>query len=74
MKKRFIKIKAINDAVDLSKNASHVEGDVLLMKGKYIIDVKSLMGIMSIDTSTGVTIEYPEDEEWFDAYLMRFEE
>lgn len=73
MKKRFIKIKAINDAVELSKNASHVEGDVLLIKGRYVIDAKSLMGIMSIDTSTGVTIEYPKDEEWFDEYTKQFE-
>lgn len=64
-----ISINTIKDMMDFVNEASKVFGDVLIRKGKYVIDGKSIMGILSIDPSTGITIEYPEDATDFEAFL-----
>lgn len=73
MKSKFIKITGITDASNLVKNASNVEGEITLRKGRYAIDCKSIMGIFSIDISTGVTVEYPEDAIEFENFISQFE-
>lgn len=64
-----ISINTIKDMMDFVNEASKVFGDVLIRKGKYVIDGKSIMGILSIDPSTGITIEYPEDATDFETFL-----
>lgn len=71
---RYIKMTNITDLTTFVVNASKVEGDVIVRKGKYVIDGKSLMGLMSIDVSTGATVEYPEEAKEFDAYVQQFEQ
>jgi len=69
MKTKFVKILGIKDMTDFVKAATAIYGDVICRKGKYAVDGKSLLGVMSIDLSTGVTVEYPEDAEDFEAFL-----
>ena len=69
MVSKQICINTIKDMMDFTNEASKVFGDVLIRKGKYVIDGKSIMGIVSIDPSTGVTVEYPEDAAEFEAFL-----
>lgn len=71
--KRVIKMSQIKDATDLVQRATMVEGDVTITKGKYSIDAKSVMGIFSLDLTTGVTIEYPDDATAFDDFIKAFE-
>ena len=73
MKTKYIKIHGITDVTKLAQEAYKVDGDICLKKGKYVVDGKSLMGIMSIDVSTGVTIEYPEDAIEFEDFISHFE-
>ena len=40
--------------------------------GRFVIDAKSIMGVMSIDMSTGVTIKYSESETDFDNYILKY--
>lgn len=63
----------IKDAMDLIQKATMVDGDVIITKGKYSIDAKSIMGIFSLDLTTGVTIEYPNDATAFDDFIKAFE-
>ena len=72
MKTLFIKVSAIADVSKLCNMASAVDGDVIVRKGKYVIDGKSLMGLFSLDMSTGVTIEYPEDAIAFEEFVEQF--
>ena len=72
MKTLFIKMSAIADVSKLCNMASAVDGDVTVRKGKYVIDGKSLMGLFSLDMSTGVTIEYPEDAIAFEEFVEQF--
>ena len=72
MKKAVIKIREINDATELVNKALRVEGHVTASKGKYCVDCKSLMGVFSLDLSTGVIIEYPEAAKEFDNFIRQF--
>ena len=71
--KRVIKMSQIKDATDLVQRATMVDGDVIITKGKYSIDAKSMMGIFSLDLTAGVTIEYPDDATAFDDFIKVFE-
>ena len=72
-KSKFIKMNNVTDVMNFVKEASKIEGDVTVLKGRYIIDGKSIMGVMSIDMSTGMTVEYPADAVDFENFISQFE-
>ena len=72
MKTSVIKMSAFTDYTLLVTEASRVDGDVTLSKGRYSVDAKSLPGVFSLDLSGGATIEYPEDAFAFDQFLFRY--
>lgn len=73
MKKKYISIKTIPELSEFLSHSNNVEGDVIIHRGKFIIDAKSIMGIMSIDISEKCMIEYPEDAIEFEQYITKFE-
>lgn len=73
MKTKFIKMSNINDIVNFVNEASKVESDINVLKGRYVIDGKSIMGVLSIDLSTGMTVEYPEEATDFENFISKFE-
>lgn len=73
MKNKYIKITSINDLSNFVIEASKVDGDVLIYRGKYCIDGKSMLGLMSIDISDKCKIEYPEDAIEFEKFIKQFE-
>lgn len=72
-KSKFIKMNSVTDVMNFVKEASKIEGDVTVLKGRYIIDGKSIMGVMSIDMSTGMTVEYPANAVDFENFISQFE-
>lgn len=74
VKSMFVKINGISDIQAFVKEASYVEGDIEVRKGRWCIDAKSLMGMFSIDCSTGVTVVYPADAVEFQNYLKQYED
>lgn len=72
MKSLFIKINSITDITDMVRMASQVDGDVEIRKGRWCVSASSLMGVMSIDMSTGVTVVYPEEAEYFESFIEKF--
>lgn len=72
LKRAVIKINDIKNIYEFQKRASSVAGEVILSKGKYVVDAKSILGIFSIDTSTDVTIIYPSDDSAFDNFVQQF--
>lgn len=58
MQIKTIKIEKIDDIKTFIKLAGRVDGDINVSKGIYIVDGKSAMGLMSIDLSSGVRVEY----------------
>ena len=73
MKQKYIKIININDLSKFVLEASKVEGDVLVYRGKFCVDGKSLMGMMFINIYNGGRIEYPEDAVEFEKYITQFQ-
>lgn len=72
-KSKFIKMNSVTNVMNFVKEASKIEGDVTVLKGRYTIDGKSVMGVMSIDMSTGMTVEYPADAVDFENFISQFE-
>lgn len=73
VKSMFVKMTGIKDITDLVKYATGVEGDIEIRKGRWCVDAKSLMGVMSIDMSGGATMVYPADALDFENYIKQFE-
>lgn len=72
MKTKIIKITSVTDITNFVREAQKVYGDVTVKKGRYVIDGKSLMGMFSLDGSTGLTIEYPETAYAFEEFIEPF--
>ena len=70
---KIIKITQIADVYDFVNEAGKVDGDVLLKRGNYVVDGKSVMGVFSLNLSQPVTISYPIDATEFDNYVKTFE-
>ena len=73
MKTKYIKIESLTDLSQFVIKASEVNGDILIYRGKYCVDGKSLLGLMSINISDKCKIEYPEDAIEFEKYITQFE-
>ena len=72
VKSMFVKMTGIKDITDLVKVANGVEGDIEVRKGRWCVDAKSIMGVMSIDLSGGATIIYPSEAIDFENYIKQF--
>ena len=72
MKKEYIQITGLNDVYEFLRQATNVDGEVTLYRGKYAIDAKSILGVFSMDMSNKVMIEYPEDAAAFEEYIKQF--
>ena len=48
MKNKFVKIYGIVDATKLVELSTQIEGDVIIKRGKFSEDGKSILGIFSI--------------------------
>ena len=72
IKNSTIRIDSLSDVYTFIREASKVYGDVIIKRGKFVIDAKSVMGVFSIDMSNEVTISYPEEAVEFDKFLDKF--
>ena len=50
-----------------------MNGEVSVYRGKFCVDGKSLMGIVSLNTAEGCRVEYPDDAVAFDEFISIFE-
>lgn len=73
VKSKFIAFNQITDLNQFINNASKVDGEVLLQKDYYIVNGKSILGVMSIDVSKGVNVVYPADAYEFEQFIEQFE-
>ena len=72
MIRKYIQITGLNDVYEFLRYATKVDGDVTLLRGKYAVDAKSILGVFSIDMSNKIIVEYPESAEDFDRYIQKF--
>lgn len=72
-KSKLIKINMIEDLKELVNKAAEVEDEVLLQHGYYIINCKSILGVLSLDLSKEVNIVYPAYAVEFEQFVENFE-
>lgn len=73
MNTRTIALKTIFDLDTFIKKANAVDGDVLVYRGKFVVDGKSVLGVMSLDLTDGFIVEYPSDAIEFEQFLSKYE-
>ena len=74
MKVMTVRIIGVADAATLVEHAKEINTDVTIRHGKFCIDGKSILGVLSLDMSDGVQVEYDENETEFENWLRRFED
>lgn len=71
-----IKLNNFSDIKKFTNEVTKFEGDIDLVKGRYIIDAKSTMGIFTLDLSNPVDVViYSDDKkeiERFNEVMERF--
>lgn len=68
-----IKLTDLTDIKEFVTLASKIDGNVIIQRGAFSVDGKSLMGIISIDTSSYVDVIYPENNPAFTQFIKQFE-
>lgn len=69
MASKTIIINEFSKIAPLVAAAKAVDGDVIMKSGRWVVDCRSLLGVMSLALDLGVTVEYPDDAVIFQKYL-----
>lgn len=73
MKNKYIKFSNFNDLTLFLLKAKEVKGDILVYRGKFCVDGKSLIGMIFINAFEGCKVEYPKYAIKFEEYLSKLE-
>lgn len=68
-----IKLNIINDIKEFLATVTKIDEDVDLIKGRYIIDAKSTMGLFTVDLSEPVKIVIHSDNKDFLELFRKWE-
>lgn len=70
----LMQVERVKEFVDA---ANKFESDIDIMMGRYIINAKSIMGVLSLDLSSAVDIvihsENPQEITYFNNVMAKFE-
>ena len=69
MKQRRIMLKTVEDAKNFVAAATKCDFDVDVFYNRIVIDAKSILGVISLDLTKILTVEYNGDNEAFEAFL-----
>lgn len=72
MKTMQVKIRGITDAALFAEYANEQRGDIVVKKGKFCVDGKSILGVLSLDMTSGATVEYPDNATNFENFIKEF--
>lgn len=73
MKQRRIMLPGMAEAKEFVDEASKCDFDIDVFYNRVIIDAKSILGVLSLDLSRILTVQYNGDSAKFDAYLETLE-
>ena len=71
MKQKRIMLGTVEDAKDFVAAATKWEFDIDVFYNRVVIDAKSLLGVMSIDLTRVLTVEYSGENKEFEAFIDR---
>lgn len=72
MSKRQIRLSKVEDAKELVSTASKCNFDIDVYYNRVIVDAKSILGVMSLDFSQPLTVEYSGKDPKWENVLDRF--
>lgn len=73
MHKKFVRFSDINTILSFVKFAEGIKGKVIVSRNNFMVNGKSLLGVLSLDLEKGVEVQYPERAKEFENYLSLFE-
>lgn len=65
-------LRSVDKVKDFVNAMSQIEGDVLLLAGRYVIDARSIMGIFSLDLSGPLQLQIEDWKEEYAAILEKY--
>ncbi len=72
MKERKIRLPEVNDAKKFVSAASKCEFDIDVFYNRVIIDAKSLLGVLSLDLTKELTVQYGGEDLQFEDFLNHY--
>ena len=69
MKQKRIVLPTIEMAKEFVKEASKCDFDIDVFYNRVVIDAKSILGVLSLDLTRALTVQYSGENQEFEAYL-----
>lgn len=69
MKQKRIMLPTLEDAKNFVAKANRCDFDIDVFYNRVIIDAKSILGVLSLDLTRVLTVEYNGDDEEFETFL-----
>ena len=69
MKQKRIMLPTVEEAKEFVAAASRCDFDIDVFYNRIIIDAKSLLGVLSLDLTRVLTVEYDGENEEFESFL-----
>ena len=69
MKQKRIMLPTVEEAKEFVAAASRCDFDIDVFYNRIIIDAKSLLGVLSLDLTRVLTVEYNGENEEFESFL-----
>ena len=73
MREKRIMLPTVADAKEFVSAASKCDFDIDVFYNRVVIDAKSILGVLSLDLTRVLTVEYNGESEEFEAYLDSLE-
>lgn len=71
MKQKRIFLPTIEDAKQFVAAASQCDFEIDIFYNRIIIDAKSILGVLSLDLTRVLTVEYDGENKEFEAFLEK---
>ncbi len=75
--KMTIYLNQVERVKEFVEAANKFESDVDILMGRYIVDAKSILGVLSLDLSTAIEVQIhsdnPEEVTYFNSVMIPFE-
>ena len=67
--KLTLKLKDMEEVKRFVDITSQYSEDMALVHGRYVVDAKSILGVLSLDLTRVLTVQYSGENQEFEAYL-----
>ena len=73
MNRRKIKLNETNQAKEFVKAAEKCDFDIDVFYNRVIIDAKSILGVLSLDLTKILTVQYSGENSDFENVLLKYQ-